>query len=160
MREFVKGWKRKIGRVALVVISVFVVAWIRSMVCYDDMKFAHGKVALGVSSMGGYLGVFRCTFDRDLEWTFRPGIGRDLDTDPNRGRPISPWSAGHESDWRWDCAGVHVWESHSANCRFEEFTISDAYIILPLTLLSAYLLLSKSRPATPTVTQPGQPSSV
>jgi hypothetical protein len=131
VREFFKPLRRKIGVVTLVVACCFLAAWIRSTVVGDSLKLHFGKQRqCGISSQGQ---------------SIHFGVTADVTDDP----PMSNLEMT-----RWPMA--HMPEFYKNESLKFSISIGDDStwvvivphwsIVIPLTLLSAWLLLSKVRP--------------
>ncbi len=148
MGEFFHGWRRKLGCVTLVMACVFMGGWVRSQFTFDDLEVPFGNAACGVTSMGGGLDFYRLTtLDQTSAWsstTYSSGTEVTVDAD---GTPMetTPWSAQHQIEWRRDWAGFHFGVSREGNRRDEDCMIPYWSIVIPLTLISYWLLLPKPR---------------
>lgn len=141
MDEFFSGWRRKTGCVTLVLACVFATGWIRSLSTTDFFHCVsqEGSASdLGLS-IGGYLG---WEYWYDLP---RPAlrIPKWVSSDP---MPIHRLAEDHDMTWRVKCWGIEI----GTVAGDTEFVfVWYGWIVVPLTLLSAYLLLSKPRPKKP-----------
>jgi hypothetical protein len=115
MREFFRGWRRKIGVMPLVVACAFMAGWVRSQALFDQIA-ARGNLFL---SNGG------C-----VVWDWKGWGGSDSSITDWYSNMATPF----DEDWYLGSDGVRLpyWA-----------------IVIPLTLLSAHLLLSKPRPRKP-----------
>ena len=70
-----------------------------------------------------------------------------IDSVDANGKPIKAtlWHADSEIEWQWDWAGFHFVVSRIPNRRDEDYMIPYWCVVIPLTLISAFLLLSKPR---------------
>ena len=124
MLNFFKGWRRTVGCVTLVMACVFTSGWVRSRDQFDIVQFAH------LGGMMSYDGILELqSFDAQLEcpisWTSCRGripLGTMIELSLVRVPDTSP-------------VRLPYWS-----------------IVIPLTLLSAYLLLAKPQQATPMTT--------
>jgi len=146
MGEFFKGWRRKMGCVTLVMASVFMVGWVRSMNILDSVSLPVGRHRLmqlwsGHQSMTGvneYHANIDVTWDH-LGW----GSVRveESDFDDIRMR------------WLWKWCGFGIADGIDYPVMPRSFrsaailTVPYCALTTPLTLLSAFLLLSKPRPS-------------
>jgi hypothetical protein len=147
MREFFRSWKRKIGVLMLVMACVLTAGWLRSLSGLDIIGTPIlNQIAIGIESKGSYIGLL-------------------IAEAPNG-------SVGHPVWHRYTSAQIDGWvrsspqavvEVHplgmihigfaespiafSRNCLVPYWTVT-----LPIALISAWCLLSKSRakPATNT----------
>ena len=151
MSDFFKGWRRKIGVVALVLACVFAAGWLRSLTIRDVFTFKKDKLTIAFRSFEGGLGWQRFTPTSSLAST-------GWRSDNNFKFSFSdPWWRfdnidDDEIDWRWDRGGFSFGAASKKNPEFlrrrlELWTIPYWSIVIPLTLLSAYLLLTKPRAA-------------
>lgn len=122
MLNFFKGWKRKAGVVTLAIALLFAGGWIRSLCWIDVLTLNCGEHTNIIS------------FDQDLGFGVDCGLEQKNEFTAfidNCRNSLFRWSAYRE--WYVRCkSGVIVpyWS-----------------LVLPLTLLSAWLLLSKPRVA-------------
>ncbi len=120
MWEFFRGWRRKIGVVTLVIAYMFAAGWVRSLFIEDTLVFTDGSQHQTLSSLYG-----KVYWDSKIEWTFDPG-----------------WFTWFTTDLRVStllAASLASWETGESYC------IPYWSIVLPLALLSLWLLLFKSR---------------
>lgn len=127
-REFFKPWRRRIGVVTLVLACVLMAGWVRSQSMADDIYFTAGdrrnhlRSAYGQFFWGGWPAEGRQSFHRSSDRI------ADLEAE----------------DFNW---GSSWFRETPPNCSIHWAT-PYSYVTPFLTLLSAYLLLSKPRPAT------------
>jgi hypothetical protein len=149
MGEYFRGWRRKIGVVTLSMACVVMVSWVRSLVRHDLVMIPWGNDTFCVESACGVIEFARLTtrdnkskpkwFSNEItpthwRWLDNDGIPRAVD---HLGE-----LAENEIDWRWDWGGFHFGAGHSINDREEDYMFPYWSIVVPLTLLSAFLLLS------------------
>lgn len=145
MREFFNGWRRKAGVVTLVLACVFTAGWVRSFTTLDGLFFNPGPTRLMLFSTVGKLSLaIRINGELKHEpfyWLRRPPApaAHRLPDDPFEG----PFST------RWSLFGFEFKEM--ARLPYPIWTVPYWSIVLPLTLLSAWLLLSKPRVAKPKI---------
>ena len=129
MQEFFKGWRRKLGCVALVIALLPAIAWMRSYFVNDRLAFSRGEFRHAIGSDLG-----------DVVWEHW------LDRPPAGGLA---WS----SEWRnWD-APAHSRPSYYkaepnsllGQLQFESRSIPYWPVVIPLTVLAASLILWKER---------------
>ena len=144
MREFFRGWKRKVGVVALAMACVFMVGWFRSQSRFEYIDVSFGNVSYGVTSMHSGLAFSRTTqLDPTTVLEFIDFKSVELFIKPQDPFNGTPWSKNFEFEWRWDWAGFHIGEGRYANRRDQDCMIPYWFIVIPLTAISAGLLLSK-----------------
>jgi hypothetical protein len=136
MREFFRGWRRKVGCVTLVMACVFAVAWVRSFFIWDVLTFPVGRDASFevLSSSDRFLmsyvehnGFLNEPFHTTTSW---------------RNQGVRPW---------WDVAEfgstTQAVSIPPATGMVKRLSVgsSQKALTIPLTLLSAYLILWKHR---------------
>jgi hypothetical protein len=118
MREFFRGWQRKVGVATLMVACMLMIVWMRSYVVRFSRTVPSNDTATSyvVSSNGYFMWVH-----------FESGP-----------YPFQGFSQADFPD------GSHIGGNGTGpiTCRYVPY----CSIVLPMTLLSAYLLLSKPRP--------------
>ena len=112
MLTFFYGWRRKVGCVTLVLATMSIGGWIRSLLVSD-------VAGIGNNTFGSVRGGI---------WWYKTD---DLD--------LWEWGSETIDPNRWIDAG-NYWDLTSDHCAIPYWSI-----VIPLTLLSAYLLLSKPR---------------
>jgi len=119
MREFFRSWKRKVGVATLVMAGLFAVGWVRGQITNDWVAVVScGKIYLAESIDGNVL----------LKRAFDP---------PPLEEPLVWWGSGYLIDIRpMDGEGSY---DYLIVC------IPNWSTVMPLTLLPAYLLLSRDR---------------
>ena len=153
MKELFRGWKRRLGVGTLALACLFAMAWIRSYLLADVIEYTSGKY-----SQEEFQSV-----DGNLEWwtdQFFDESSVPFDVDPsfrwNDSTTIINYYGNHfrlheiKMEWTlwWPGGGIgnapaSVVGNDSRRLRF----VSYWSIVLPLTLLSGWLLLSKPRPS-------------
>jgi len=142
MGELFHGWRRKLGVVTLVMACVLMAGWIRSETIGDDITFRLGKCGHEIRSERSRITSIS-TWVRDSRWL-----------------PENEWTTGFspevDSGSIWDRIGFlyNVCENNDAdsNLSFQRLLMVPYWsIVIPLTLLSAYLLLGKPRIAKPEI---------
>ena len=146
MGEFFKGWRRKIGCVALVMALVFMGGWVRSTVVQDEVRISLGYLPLFFNSCNGTLTWWQLhqldavpAYSFALEWRC---------TTETRGRTFSfskyvtPQQGKTENP-----TGVFV-ERAKWGPMLINWTADYWSFTIPLTVLSAYLLIWPGKQAT------------
>ena len=153
MGEFFKGWRRKAGLVTLVMACLLTVGWMRSIAEFDCFCLT-GNSWLHVSwfnvtiqSAEGRLTLFRDSPDYGIAALWWSG---------ENAKTIEPYdplgvAEGIHIEWRrdWACftfGAYHVLEGTEL-IRTDVYDIPYWSLVLPLTLLSAWLILIKPRKA-------------
>lgn len=163
MLSFFHGLRRKIGVITLVMACVLAAAWVRSLSTYDLIGLP--KVRNGIpcvlstqqlltlmverpvghtSSYSWFLGSEKTS---DFNWIILP-VNKSPLTDTEISWSCRSCGFGHGK--RTNVTSEHPDGQFSVNVDFTFLTIPYWSIVIPLTLLSAYLLLSKPRVAKPT----------
>lgn len=146
MREFFHGWRRKAGCVALVMACVLTTGWIRSQREFDCFALTDNSwVHIIVQSAGGRLTLFFNSLNSaPAVYWWHGELSRDAE-------PIDPMEdcVGCDIEWRRDWTGFTA-VSYSVKdgaeiIRTLSFIFPYWSVVLPLTLLSAYLILWKTR---------------
>ena len=141
MGEFLKGWRRKVGCVTLVMALAFTMGWVRSVSVSEGAVIQFPAWTHFLISTGGH-----------FSW---------MANFPASDRPVEE-TVDHsfvyaEIEWKWRCRwhGIDIGEGHLMGFPLKAWVIPYWSIVIPLTLLSAYLLLSKPHNSTPKkITEP------
>ena len=140
MRESFQGWRRKVGGLTLLMASFFMGAWVRSLTYTEIFDFAKGDYTTDILYSFDCAFVWRKVFQEspDLRTTFQEW--ESVPTTRHRYQFLTDdriiWI------WRWAGAGlgIHVVKPNDLSY----FVILPYWFIaLPLTSISAYLLISK-----------------
>lgn len=137
MIVYLKPLRRKFGVVTLALACLFTAGWVRSCFIGDDCGIRTGKSRMEwFGSCDQYLlwGHIQSENDETRRWyySFRATKFGDPPAD---------------FQWRWHCGDFGFAESSNLGAKFLLFPYWS--IVVPLTLLSAWLLLSKPRPPKP-----------
>ena len=149
MGEFFKPWRQKLGIVTLLMVCAFTASWVRSAKNLDVITFPCLKAHYWLVSGGQK---FYAIHADDLQVNFLPTEGKIFSEHVK----IVPWFIVHEG---FAYSGLYHWRQfpvretevlgvfHSANDQHPIATMIPYWsIVVPLTLLTAWLLLSKPRP--------------
>lgn len=134
VREYFKGWKRKAGCVTLVVACSLAAGWMRSFTICDYFHLpARRDIA---SATGSFLLITSAGYEGDRRSVWATVDSKQLSEEMNSAK------------WVWQFAGFGRGAIHISYV-FSAFIWRIPYwsITLPLTLISAWLLLSKPRSA-------------
>ncbi|MBC7820428.1 MAG: hypothetical protein IAG10_26385 [Planctomycetaceae bacterium] len=131
MGEFFKGWRCKAGLATLAMACVLFVGWMRSLVLIDFYEFSVRDREHAFGSFHGY-----------LTW-------RSWDRDSGTGGTWQTLPADKHSAETW----LDLKSEFVVNSRTRQWVIRHASLVLPLTLLSAWLILGKRQEANPSPTQ-------
>ena len=143
MKEFFRGWRRKVGVVTLIMALVLMVGWVRSFHLWDSVSVPtkyNGNIHTFTSREG------------NLSW------GRSFDTNgadacrnasfrfnSTPAQSLKLVSVAHLDEWRFACGGFDFFKRDFPNQTLICWRFPYWSFVLPLTALSAYLLLTKPR---------------
>lgn len=149
MRELVRGWKRKLGVLMLVLACLVMCAWMRSFFIADVIEYTTSSHSQDeYQSVGGVL----------AWWT---DINFDESATPFEADPPVRWNGGVSTtnffsnhyqldemkmDWsiNWPCIGIGKSPAAVVGNGSRHLRIVPYWsIVLPLTLASAWLILSR-----------------
>jgi hypothetical protein len=145
MREFFRGWRRKVGCVTLVLAVAVTGMWARSFVVADQLRVS----ACSVASIRGTVAAVRSTpplaSPQPTYSTFLVSEIMNFKPDENGNYP--DWWGGVKVDQRWDLAGFHFGRRRIDQDQQSTIQLGFPHwsLVLLLTLLSAYLILWKPR---------------
>lgn len=136
MREFFKPWRRKAGVMMLGLALVLMGSWVRSYDSLEQLRFRYPSFAIGHACGVVYIVSY----------------------------PAMPNRPFVESQWIHHYRRVQQRQGNTKAYPLRLFSgggyISHTVLVLFTTLLSAYLLLSKSRPPAPNTTEPAPTTGV
>lgn len=148
MNGYFKPWRRKIGVVTLVLACVFAAGWVRSRAKFDFVNIVYGSSCCRIASCFGLISIKRETpFDGRSGWT-----SGDLSTVTSwldQNGKLTTLNSVHV-EWRLHLGDIDIGAGTSKRATQERITVCTLpywYFVASLTLLSAYLLLSKPRSA-------------
>jgi len=148
MGEFFRGWKRKNGVVTLLMALLLSIGWVRSIDRREMVFFPAGTSQMQfISSRGGFSSC-RVTNKNTATNHFDIGSSGWLSVSLPRPRATDDDLKEFLQRWRIAGFGICTWRrknSEPLEIRTCEWIIPYWSIVIPLTLLSAYLLLSKPR---------------
>ena len=146
MGEYFKAWRRKVGIVTLLIACALMAGWVRSEVNYCVIRFNGNHESFRIGSYDGMLGFIWVSFetvneDPFLDWDYGP-LSAILENGV-----YEPFRRQEGMDWRWEWAGFHFGGGTASQTATysESFYFPYWSIVVPLTLVSAYVLLSKQR---------------
>jgi hypothetical protein len=154
MQSFFHGWRRKVGVVTLVVACAFTAGWVRSSTNSDALQVGFGKRIFWIESVHGWVqSTFASVKTGGVDQYFiTPNTFNFAGkTVKNANHPLlgefdyksETYLVGHPSPFVPN-PGPPV-STHQTRVKVPYWSIA-----IPLTLLSAWLLLSKPRAAKPT----------
>lgn len=140
MPGYFKPWRRKFGVVTLVLVCQFTAAWVRSKVIQDEFTYATGATS----------GQIIATKDGHLLWMIfhnvRPTLLPDFPYWSNEPfQTFDKFYTDKSKTWKWRFCGFY--SGTAPNPKSTIFLVSFWSIVIPLTLISVWLLLSKPRTA-------------
>lgn len=145
MGEFFKPWRRRCGVVTLVMAYVFATGWVRSLSFFEGITCPTGtRMAFGLISNNQHVLFIAGLFGgRD---SYIVAGFPELDWDSRQVEELSEIYAESDMSWRfgWRYFGVHYSQRQGATfCIFPYWSVT-----IPLTLISLWLLITKSRKST------------
>ena len=152
MPPFFYDWRRKIGVMTLVMACVFAAGWVRSRTANDYVIIPTNSAGFLVGSdIHGFCWIKSENLDYPEVWYELYGPGVSFEFNAPYQRPIDYNAEATCSQW----LGFQAIQINSNILRVRDrdlkWVLPYWSIVIPLTLLSAWLLLSKPRVAKPTV---------
>ena len=157
MHTFFHGWRRKAGCVTLVLACAFCGGWVRSGLKFDFVTVSMGGTEYRIGSFDGALRlIWQAPLVREAASQTSPRFGWDsgelsslgiFATDENNVRTrtrLDVWKE-YDVEWRWDWGGFNGGSATHQNTRTTAYEFRYWSVTIPLTLLSAYLILWKPR---------------
>ena len=136
MREFFRGWRRKAGVVSLVIACALGGMWCRSFSVQDSFGWGDSIPELPIWFASNE-GVVVAIAEIPIGWsTFRTSISTW------QTEKATPWGKFFPSDIIWGFQFCGIGYGHA---EFQFLTLPYGSITIPMTLLSVYLLLWRSR---------------
>ena len=129
MREFFKGWQRKVGCVTLAMACAFTAVWFRSQVYWESIAVPFQGAAYSLKSVHGALAISRVWYsDPEMLTSYPFGwasfkVGNDHL--PNESFELTDVQGG----------------ARSGTLRHQRLVISHLSIAIPLSVISACLIL-------------------
>ena len=146
MGEFLHGWRRKLGVVTLLMACLFMAGWVGTLSEGASICLSGGSSLFIMTSLNGSVGCyeFRGSDISGLKSTPFPSWGKQFLGD------FPEWADNPLITWRLRCLGFGVSDKSLRIGDYEVAIRLVPYwsITIPLTLLSAFLLLSKPRKST------------
>lgn len=153
--EIIKGWRRKTGLFLLVLAMPLAMGWVRSFNIHDGVCLSLGIRCDQIESLNGSLSWMRTNRPTSNAsfFPFSNGI-----TDRDR---VDLWSEidseidfDRRGKWMGFEFGATTYHEPWSPSYFEFWIIPYWSLVLPPTLLAAYLLFAKAWPAKPPVSNP------
>ena len=165
MGAFFFGWRRKTGMLTLLMALVFMGGWIRGFAFCDIATYSYiqGWQRLNASCYGLVWSRFKnddinVKYGNELQVEHHPLKNASGIPSANGPHPVDFHfsSEDDETIWHWQAFGFHFGEAVGIKdqLRMSLWAIPYWSIVVPLTLLSAFLLLTK-----PQTTKPGSEHS-
>lgn len=146
MQEFFRGWRRRAGCFTLVMSCALTAGWVRSIAKFDFVnQVGESSTLLQVYSGFGNCGCMALS-TKDGALDFFASRFETYDIDPGA-RIFNPFEDSDQV-WRFCFGGFDCGQSISVLHFKTACQIPYWSIVIPLTLLSTYLLLSKPRQTT------------
>lgn len=149
MQELFRGWKRKVGVVTLVMACVSAAGWMRSTDVADAIFIPTGEESTGNDTTDViWSSNSRIAWGRFLQSVWN-GDSRSIRIESNEllgGHllGVPPFFNDNDTEWDLSVCGFGIGSSRTTPMT-SMWVISYWSIVPPLTLLSAWLLLSKPR---------------
>jgi hypothetical protein len=145
--EFFKGWRRKAGLVALAMAVLLAMAWMRSYVIRDEVGLSANGHDLVVQSKHGRLLGISLDVEVVAGWTSQPHPSDSKFFGDHFYNRFS-----HSFEWQREICGINFGRGHlrqpgNPDAGFHAMQLPYWSLVLPLTLLSAWLILGKRRKA-------------
>jgi hypothetical protein len=141
MGRYFKPLRRKIGVITLVMACTFAAGWIRSLSLVDYAGWDCSFTGYDLKSERGQLWFFYTTRTERRNWAYLLDSER---ISPRINTARLPFLQSN-LDWRWDWLGFHFSSEVSPTVQHRYFIVPYWFIVVPLTVLSAWLILSKPR---------------
>jgi hypothetical protein len=147
MWSYFRGWKRNVGVVTLAIATLFLCGWINSIQYLDSITAQTGEFPALISGAGRIFIVTKYDhFDNSNgSWTF-PKIGREEFKQTEFERDMDKV--------RWTFLQIGFGTGREIQQSLTIWMIPHWSIVVPLTAISTWCLLSKSRHAKTTAPKP------
>ena len=154
MREFFRGWRRKAGLVTLAMACLLMAGWMRSFVIEDEIFIVfnnHSNYKL-FSGCGG-VACQRNFYLPEPDDAMQVSGWESMDLSDRASNQIEALlddTYDDDSGWLWNRGWVFIGrglELDNYGTTASWILFSYSLLVLPLTLISAWLLLIKPRPA-------------
>lgn len=146
MRELFRSFRRKLGLGTLLLTLALMAGWFRSDSVADELliRVQRNFEYAFLSSPDG------------LQWSGRRSTGHEPPTDGDQLFEYQAWRFmgeypdlfWFEREWQWDCCGLHFGQGINPTLpRYREtyWIFPYGFVVIPLTLMSAWLLLGTPR---------------
>lgn len=146
MWAFFKPLRRKVGICTLMLACVAMAGWMRSQTKYDYISMNATPWKYDLSSGFGYVRIHRANHLEHFRF-WDTYFNLPLNKHHQNARPNDLWIV-FRPRWRFDLAGLHLSDGIAHGTEHRYLFVPYWSIVLPLTALSAFLLLSKPRQST------------
>jgi hypothetical protein len=140
MREFFAGWRKKIGALTLLTACLLMAGWVRSLIVDDIVIIPCGQFVTITTISNDH--VFGVQYHRRIEPQNRssiPSWRRFIDSTKIKRLIADPYITWHQS-----FCGFRLGETVSSRPgRLVLCLIPYWFIVIPMTMLSAFLLLTR-----------------
>ena len=136
MGEYFKPWRRKIGVLTLFTACLFMAAWVRSFTSTDGFQWNLKAFGFGVLSTHNSVALMFRILDEPFGWSSPESLSGGFSTIDEQFRG---------SEWRWRFAGLRFGRFPKPASSVFVCVVAYSWVVIPLTLLSAWLLLNKPR---------------
>lgn len=139
MSKYFTSWRRRIGVLVLVLACLFLAGWVRSLSTLDRGTSHFNRSMYGLTSYNSRIHLLKLTplaTGAPILWSSQ-----------RHSEPLDYWFE-MQPVWRWDWAGFQFGAANSkkmTEVRMDIWTIPYWAVVVPLTLLSTFLLLSRRR---------------
>jgi hypothetical protein len=143
MREFFRGWRRKAGCITLAIACVLLAGWMRSLIVIDIYSTA-GKTPESLVSGLHIIAWWSNDFGRDTDYGIRAPGGWTTISSTHWKKGLHP----HDLDriqWHWRFLGFGYGDDIRPDYMMTYRYIPYWSLVIPLALLSAYLILWQPR---------------
>jgi hypothetical protein len=159
MGEIFKGWRRTTGVLTLLAACVFMGGWVRSGWIADGIWYPTDTSSYFVDSLHGVIRLYIATPDkstpvfRGRRFTFSSENARSAPfakfNDKGEPMPFDPWEK-LDVIRRLDWLGINIGTANfkESNSKVEMCVIHYWSIVIPMTLMSLWFLLSRPRKST------------
>lgn len=166
MRHYFRGWKRKLGVVTLLLACLFMTGWVRSRATYEQLTFDWKRFSVRFVSTSEVVGfqtfrLMKPSTKSHLRFGQRGYYKFDL-INGRLGFPHFP-DVPYPRHWQIQRElKLGAFRVVTANASWNDISLLEAQIpyfaiVVPLTGLAAYFLISKSRPLQSTLTAGDRP---
>lgn len=151
MGDFFHGWRRKAGLTTLAMACLLAVAWMRSRVYGDFITFDRGdRTNQFLASFQGGIKWIRSSHESVVAPTIPPRFLFSIRFVAESDESLQPIFAGQINtgwEWQWRGFGFVCGKAVVSGYIVSVWKVPYLSLVSPLTLLSAWLILIKPRPA-------------